>query len=296
MSKGSSFVCSILEIKKMKAAKFVRQVFLILVCGSIFTAGVSAQTVTPENSAKEPEKIAKVNKNGNIDAGNQTSQTEKNNMADKPQTDAETEEDTEAVKTADYYNNYLSEYKLGPNDIISVEVFGQCPDYCKTDVTIPPTAKVSYPLIREGIFVGGRTVEQVAEEVTKKLDEYIIDPKVTVSLVKAGSARYSVMGKVNVPGVRIMDRRISINEAILEAGGLAKDGSRDKVYIARINPQGFYGTQEVNLVAIEKGEIPTIFLQPGDQVFIGGKKFTWDKFFKILGNVSAARILFGSPF
>src|SRR4051794_28043874 len=30
-----------------------------------------------------------------------------------------------------YYNQYLKEYRLGPGDIISVEVFGQCPDYCR---------------------------------------------------------------------------------------------------------------------------------------------------------------------
>src|SRR6187401_3590499 len=36
-----------------------------------------------------------------------------------------------------YYDNYLKEYRLGPSDQISIEVFGQCPDYCKTGVTVP---------------------------------------------------------------------------------------------------------------------------------------------------------------
>ena len=42
-----------------------------------------------------------------------------------------------------YYDNYLKEYRLGPSDMISVEVFGQCPDYCKTGITVPPNARIS---------------------------------------------------------------------------------------------------------------------------------------------------------
>lgn len=61
----------------------------------------------------------------------------------------------EADAILPYYDNYLKEYRLGPSDQISVEVFGQCPDYCKTGITIPPNARISYPLVREGILVAG---------------------------------------------------------------------------------------------------------------------------------------------
>ncbi len=155
---------------------------------------------------------------------------------------------------------------------------------------------MSYPLIREGIMVGGKTVEEVAADITKRLEEYIIDPKVTVSLVRPGSARYAVMGKVGVPGVRIMDRRISINEALLEAGGFAKGASKEKVYLARYTPDGYFSKEQIDIKAIEQGKIPTVFLKPGDQVLVGEKGFTWNKLLNVLGQASAARILFGSPF
>ena len=206
------------------------------------------------------------------------------------------EETQEAKKIEAYYTNYLSEYRLGPQDIISVEVFGQCPDYCRQDVVVPPTARLSYPLIREGVFVGGKTVGEVADNITKRLEEYIIDPKVTVTLMRPGSARYAVMGKVALPGVRIMERRMSINEAILEAGGFAKGASRNKVYLARFSPDGFMTREKVDLKAIEAGKKPTIFLKPGDQVFVGSKRFTWSSVWNVIGQASAARILFGSPF
>lgn len=195
-----------------------------------------------------------------------------------------------------YYNNYLKEYRLGPSDMISIEVFGQCPDYCKTGITIPPNARISYPLIRDGVMVAGKTVEQVASDITKKLDEFIIDPKVTVTLDKAMSTRYAVMGNVATPGVRVMDRKVSVYEAILEAGGVTKNGDRGKVAVVSYGKDGKLTRKVVSLSAMEKGAAEMVFLSPGDQVFVTGKGFTIEKVFDILGKASVVRFLFGSPF
>jgi len=202
----------------------------------------------------------------------------------------------EAEAIVPYYNNYLKEYRLGPNDVISIEVFGQCPDYCKTGIAVPPTARISYPLVRDGVMVGGKTVEDVAAEITKKLDEFIIDPKVTVTLDKAMSARYSVLGKVAAPGVRVLDRKVSVYEAIVESGGVAKDGDMKKVVIYSYNGQGRITSKQVNLKEIQSGRGEMVFLNPGDQVFVSGKGFSIDKVFDIVSKFSAARLLFGTPF
>lgn len=201
----------------------------------------------------------------------------------------------EAEAILPYYNNYLKEYRLGPNDVISVEVFGQCPDYCKTNVTVPPTARISYPLIRDGIFVGGRTVEQVSDEITKKLDEYIIEPKVTVTLEKAMSNRYSVLGKVNQPGVRVLDRKVSVYEAVIESGGVSKDGDMKKVIVYSYNGLGKITSKMVNLAELQRGRGEMVFLNPGDQVFVSGKGFSLEKVFDILSKASIVRFLMGSP-
>lgn len=273
----------------MKVTNKIQSIVLMIVVGLVFANAVFAQ----KNDDDRRVRIAQVEKNqpsGKIKAKNSSEPIDVEEDVTAKEDDDETKEGKKVVLS---YGNYLDEYRLGANDIISIEVFGQCPDYCVTDKTIPPTAKMSYPLIREGVFVGGKTVEDVADDVTKKLEEYIIDPKVTVTLVRAGSARYSVMGKVNAPGVRIMDRKVSINEAILEAGGVSKEGTKKKVFIARINPQGFYSTEEIDLIGIETGKIPTMFLQPGDQVFVGDKGLTFGKVLDYIGKFSAARVLFG---
>ena len=279
----------------MKAVKYLQRYGFVLAVALACASGAWAQPenpktrerVTPNESKTDPLE-AKTNEKPEP-AATPTPVP----ASDEKTVDGKTEE---AAVVLPYYNNYLREYRLGPNDIITVEVFGQCPDYCKTGITVPPTARISYPLIREGILVGGKTVEEVAEEITKKLDEYIIEPKVTVTLDKAMSVRYSVMGKVNQPGIRIMDRRVSLYEAIIEAGGISKDGDKKKVAIISYDAQGKLERRDVNLNDLEGGKIPMIFLNPGDQVFVGGKGFTFTKLLDILGKASAVRLLFGSPF
>jgi polysaccharide export outer membrane protein len=194
-----------------------------------------------------------------------------------------------------YYDNYLKEYRLGPSDQISVEVFGQCPDYCKTGITIPPNARISYPLVREGILVAGKTVEQVAAEITKKLDEFIIDPKVTVTLDKANATRYSVMGNVAVPGVRVMDRKVSVYEAVLEAGGVTKNGDKKNIALVSYGKDGRLSRRVINLADIEAGKTEMVFLSPGDQVFVTGKGFSIAKVFDVMLKASSLRYLVGSP-
>jgi polysaccharide biosynthesis/export protein len=211
---------------------------------------------------------------------------------------AQTPQSEEEKEILPVYQNYLSEYRLGPQDIISIEVFGQCPNYCIEGKTVPPTGKVSYPLIRNGVLVAGKTVEQVQEDVTKKLDEYIIDPQVTVTLEKAMSARYSVLGKVASPGVRIMERKVSVYEAIIDAGGVLKEGDKKRIIVFSYNTSGTLEQKMFDLTEFENGKTAMIFLQPGDQVFVPDAKFklSVNSVLKVLERLSPLRLLLGSPF
>ncbi|HEY0461993.1 MAG TPA: polysaccharide biosynthesis/export family protein, partial [Pyrinomonadaceae bacterium] len=220
----------------MKAVKFLQKISLSLAVGLICATGVFAQTENPKTrdriATNETETETKTD---STEAKREPATSLTPPVSDDKNLDAKSEE---AETVLPYYNNYLKEYRLGPNDVITVEVFGQCPDYCKAGITVPPTARISYPLIREGVLVGGKTIEQVTDEITKKLDEYIIEPKVTVTLDKAMSVRYSVLGKVAAPGVRIMDRKVSIYEAIVESGGVTKEGDKRRVTLYRFDAQG----------------------------------------------------------
>ena len=171
-----------------------------------------------------------------------------------------------------YYNNFFATYRLGPDDVISVNVFGQ-DRYSKQGIKIPPSGRIYLALISDGIFVNGKTADQVAELIKKRYDEYIIDPQVSVSLDQAGSYRYSVVGDVAQPGIRLMSRRLSVSEAVAEAGGVLQTGNRSKIVVLRKQQDGTLKPIPVNLSAVYKGQTPdAVYLVPGDQVIVPGNK------------------------
>lgn len=277
-------VLSVREEIMMKAIVFLKGISMVVSAVALTCVIAIGQTSAPKlKDGKKSSKQSDTEKAIPIPAPTVTT--------DDPPSDGKAEENA----ILPYYDNYLKEYRLGPSDQISVEVFGQCPDYCKTGITIPPNARISYPLVRDGILVAGKTVEEVAAEITKKLDEFIIDPKVTVTLDKAMATRYSVMGNVATPGVRVMDRKVSVYEAILDAGGVTKDGNKKKVALVSYGKDGRLTRRVVNLADMEAGKADMIYLSPGDQVFVTGKGFSLSKAFDILGRASMLRYMVGSP-
>src|SRR5215470_3546586 len=165
------------------------------------------------------------------------------------------EQMSEEAAIVPYYNNFFSTYRLGPQDVISVVVFNQ-DRYSRPGIIVPPSGRVSLTLIQGGIFVNGKTVDEVADLIKKKYEEFIIDPQVTVSLDKASSYRYSVLGDVGQPGIRLMNRRMTVTEAIAEAGGVLATGDKSKIMVLRRGPDGQMAQIPVNVSAIYKGRAP----------------------------------------
>jgi polysaccharide export outer membrane protein len=202
--------------------------------------------------------------------------------------------DEDAQGEVPYYNNFLTTYRLGPEDVISVSVF-DLEKYSKAGIVVPPDGRIDYYMVRGGIQVAGKTTQQVADEIARHLDEYIIDPKVTVTLDKAMSARYGVLGDVAQPGIRIMSRRVSVYEALSEAGGVLRTGDKKKVMVLQWGADRTLKTIPIDVSAIEKGRAPdNYFLRPGDQIFVPGNKWkTVDAIMKALPIISFARIFTG---
>jgi len=203
---------------------------------------------------------------------------------------AREDEDSEVV----YFNNFLTTYRLGPEDVISISVF-DLPRYDRANIVVPPDGRINYFHIRDGLHVAGKTTQEVADEITRHLDEYVIDPKVTVALEKAMSMRYYVIGDVTNPGIRIMNRRLSAYEAILESGGVLATGDKAKVAVSRLRADGTRELVPINVAAIEKGRAPdNYFLRAGDLVIVPGNRYkTVKKVLDLLPVVNFFRIFTG---
>jgi protein involved in polysaccharide export with SLBB domain len=193
-----------------------------------------------------------------------------------------------------YYNNFLTTYPLGPEDVISVTVF-DLPKYSKSGIIIPPDGRIDYYFVRGGLHIAGKTTQQVADEIAQHLDEYIIEPKVTVSLEKAMSMRYGVIGDVAQPGVRVMNRRLSVVEALNEAGGVLGTGDKKKVVVLHWDADRMIKQIRIDVSAIEKGKsADNYFLSPGDQIVVPGNRWKRvEQVLKLAPILSFARIFSG---
>jgi protein involved in polysaccharide export with SLBB domain len=92
-----------------------------------------------------------------------------------------------------------------------------------------------------------------------------------------------------------MNRRLTVTEALGEAGGVLQTGDRSKVVVLRRQADGNLTPIAVNVSAIYKGKAPDIvYLVPGDQVLVPGNKFkTFQKVMTLFPILSFARIFAG---
>lgn len=170
-----------------------------------------------------------------------------------------------------YINNFFATTRLGPEDIISVDVFDK-PNYSRANITIPPDGVISYPQIGR-LQVAGRTVPDIEKEVREKLMEYIIDPQVTVQLVASHSQKIFVVGDVNTPGIYEMTRRMTVTEALARAGYLTKYGDKKKIHVLRMQPDGNTAAMPLNMKDVEQGKRQDLYLVPGDTIVVPGNIF-----------------------
>lgn len=169
------------------------------------------------------------------------------------------------------YRRFYETYRLGPEDQIAIRVFGQ-PDYTLEQVTVSPVGRIYHPLAGE-IDVVGLTVPKLVEKLRVELTQYIIDPKVSVSLLVANSAKIGVVGDVNNPGIVVMSKPMTILEALSASGGVSDTGSKSGITVVRQLGDGRTATMKVNYKRILEGKAgpeENITLQAGDTVVVHG--------------------------
>jgi polysaccharide export outer membrane protein len=171
----------------------------------------------------------------------------------------------------DIYREFYDTYRLGPADDIAIRVAGQ-PDYTLERVKVTPTGNVYHPLLG-ALEVAGATIPQLSERLTRDLSEYLINPKVSVELLEANSAKIGVLGDVMRPGILVMNKPMSVLEAIIASGGIADTGDKSGVIVLRQLRDGRAQTLKVNVKHILNGKAgaeENIALQAGDTVIVNG--------------------------
>ncbi len=115
--------------------------------------------------------------------------------------------------------------------------------------------------------VGGLTVRDAEELVKKQLTAYLNEePSVNVQIQ---NYHYSVIGEVKRPGSFTSDNgKVSLFEALANAGDLTIYGIRDNVKLLRENRDGSTTMVSLNLKDPEIVNSPYYYLQQGDVLYV----------------------------
>ncbi len=169
------------------------------------------------------------------------------------------------------YRKFYESYKLGPNDELAIRVQGE-PEYSLEKVKISPVGRIYHPLLGD-VEVAGRTVQQLTEELAKELTEYLLNPKVSISLLETRSAKVGVLGEVVNPGILVMAEPMRVLDAIKAAGGFSDLGSKSNVIVYSQAENGAISKRQVNIAKLLDGKTSAqenVELHPGDTVEVQG--------------------------
>jgi polysaccharide export outer membrane protein len=166
-------------------------------------------------------------------------------------------------------------YILSANDVVAIEVFGE--DDLRTTGRLNPEGNLSVPLLGS-IHFAGLTLTQAASKLTELYGrDYLVNPKVNVTLLGYAKRRFSVLGQVRRPGSYDMPddatRGIDILEAIAMAGGYTRIAAPERVTVRRHSQRGGDQLFKVNAKRLARGEGESFLVQPGDTVTVGESIF-----------------------
>ncbi|PRP96352.1 polysaccharide biosynthesis/export family protein [Enhygromyxa salina] len=154
---------------------------------------------------------------------------------------------------------------LTAGDVFEVRVFGE--EDIGGTFQVQDDGTIDFPLIGR-VDVTDKTQAALAALLEQQLgDGYLRSPHVTVVLTSRENLEVSVLGQVTRPGTFPYAEKLTLVQAISEAGGLNELAHARRVKLTRKGPTGV-GTYEVSIKAITEGREPDLLLQPGDIIFV----------------------------
>lgn len=171
-------------------------------------------------------------------------------------------------------------YVLRANDVIRLDVYDE-PDLSGA-VRILKTGHASFPLIGS-LEVAGMSVITAGEKIRKLYDkDYLVDPKLTLTVQEYATEYISVIGSVRNPGQIPMpiSGNLDLASVMATAGGLADNADSNGILLVRATGT----TATYSIASIVSGPNGRVKLEAGDRIIVNQSAFV-GKSLTILGQV-----------
>lgn len=127
---------------------------------------------------------------------------------------------------------------------------------------------INFPVVGQ-VHVAGLTKTECQDLIATKVAPYLAKKEKPVVTVKMSSYRVTVIGEVNKPGVvPVSTEKMSIVEALAQAGDLTIYGKRDNVLLIREDSTGEKSMHRLNLNDGNLINSPYYYLQQNDIVYV----------------------------
>ncbi len=157
-------------------------------------------------------------------------------------------------------------YLIQPGDVLQISVWRE-PDL-QSDVVVPPDGRIALPLLGR-IDVDGKNIEALRNEIMARIQRFVPDADVTVSIKQALGNKIYVIGKVNRPGEYVLNRNVDVMQALSMAAGIAKFADVDSIKILRRSGDIKEAISfDYSQVEVRNKLDQNIVLKPGDVVVV----------------------------
>ena len=190
----------------------------------------------------------------------------------------------------------LYDAKIMPKDILQIQVFTMTPEAAAPfnllkpgvgssttttstngqgtiyDYLVDNDGNIEFPVLGT-LHLGGMTKTEAEQFIKSKIQPYMAESENVVVHVAMMNYKYAVLGGVRSPGLySTRNEKVSILEAIAQAGDLTTFAYRDRIFLIR---EGSDGQKEFHRLDINDANIinsPYYYLQQNDVVYVEPRK------------------------
>jgi protein involved in polysaccharide export with SLBB domain len=136
---------------------------------------------------------------------------------------------------------------------------------------VRPDGNIAVPFV--GIIRAAElTPEALAGQITERLAPIYHQPEVTVNIAEAPGNRVFIGGEIHNPSVYPLNGKVTIEQALIAAGGVLPSADSKNIALLREDEQGVYQLYFFNyarlIAASGKEEYRPLVLQRGDVIFV----------------------------
>ena len=210
-----------------------------------------------------------------------------------------------STKTVTYFQNkeeidqtiskQLYDAKIMPKDILQIQVFSMTPEASDpfnlnkksgsavtTTTTTNQNSVYNYLVDNDGMIempiignlkLGGLSKNEAEELIKGKILPFMAESENVVVHVRMMNYKYAVLGGVRSPGLyTTQNEKVSILEAIAQAGDLTTFAYRDRIYLIRENSDGQKEFHQLNINDANIISSPYYYLQQNDVIYVEPRK------------------------